>query len=337
MPPHETDQLLQAATEAVALASQVTRSVQQKLDRVRSITKDDASPVTVGDFAAQAVVAHHLTQKLGSIVLVGEESSSFLREPEHSAHLEAALDAAQLVWPDATRDTFLEAIDLGTQEPNSASGFWTLDPIDGTKGFLRGQHYAIALAFIEGQGPTVAAMATPNLSADLQAPLNNPDPIGTVFAARTGRGVTQATTGAEPGQLRDRREDSPRSLRVCASSEKAHNSSSKTDQIATNAANKARLENVEHVKLDSQAKYAVVARGQADAYLRLPRKQGYVERIWDHAAGALIAQEAGCAITDIAGKKLDFSYGRGLEQNEGIVCAPPMMHELLLQSIASLP
>ena len=92
----------------------------------------------------------------------------------------------------------------------------------------------------------------------------------------------------------------------------------------------------EPARLDSQAKYAVTARGQADAYLRLPTRKDYVERIWDHAAGSLVAAEAGCFVTDIFGHALDFSRGRGLERNRGVVCAPPRVHGLMIGAIETL-
>ncbi|MEM9662703.1 MAG: inositol monophosphatase family protein, partial [Planctomycetota bacterium] len=60
------------------------------------------------------------------------------------------------------------------------------------------------------------------------------------------------------------------------------------------------------------------------------------ERIWDHAAGALIAAESGCAVTDIFGNQLDFGQGRGLEKNKGIVCAPPRVHGLMIGAIEAL-
>jgi 3'(2'), 5'-bisphosphate nucleotidase len=90
------------------------------------------------------------------------------------------------------------------------------------------------------------------------------------------------------------------------------------------------------VQLDSQAKYAVVARRQADAYLRMPTRPGYVERIWDHAAGWLIAREAGARVTDIRGAELDFGRGRGLEANTGVIAAEPALHARLLHAIAEL-
>ena len=86
-------------------------------------------------------------------------------------------------------------------------------------------------------------------------------------------------------------------------------------------------------RLDSQCKYAVVARGQADAYLRLPTRADYVENIWDHAAGMLVAQEAGAEITDIDGRPLDFSCGKGLSRNRGIICASPPFHARIVEAI----
>src|SRR5690349_14174368 len=141
--------LLEAAKHAVAAASLVCRAVQRDMAAVRAIVKDDRSPVTIADFGAQAVVGHILGERLGRpITMVGEETSAFLRNPENSAQLAATLAAVQEVWPEATEDSLLDAIDLGAGDTHHA-GFWTLDPIDGTKGFLRGEQYAVSLAFIE--------------------------------------------------------------------------------------------------------------------------------------------------------------------------------------------
>src|SRR5262249_5167960 len=157
-------------------ASEVCRAVQHDLERVRAITKDDRSPVTVADFASQAVVAHYLTSALGPIRLVAEESSSFLRDPAHGVHLAAALEAARLVWREATPASLLDAIDTGNSEAlrrkgdgagagGESTGFWTLDPIDGTKGFLRGHQYSVCLAYIDRGEPVLGILGCPNLPA----------------------------------------------------------------------------------------------------------------------------------------------------------------------------
>ncbi len=334
--------MLEAAREAVVLASGVCRQVQAALEQVRAITKDDKSPVTVADYASQAIVAHHLSERLsarmGRVQLVGEEASGFLREAEHAPHLSAVLAAVRDAWPSADEGAVLDAIDAGGADAHQ-HGFWTLDPIDGTKGFLRNQQYAVALAYVEGGVPVVGVLGCPNLPRDLSEPMDVPDPEGCLYFTIRGQGVYESSAGdATAEAVRITRLDHGAGEEICitGSVESAHTNLSDEDRMLQWLRDARGEEIGETVRLDSQCKYAVVARGQADAYLRLPTKKGYVERIWDHAAGALIAAEAGAAVTDIHGSPLDFSRGRGLEKNRGVVCAPPRLHGLLLAAIAEL-
>ena len=89
--------------------------------------------------------------------------------------------------------------------------------------------------------------------------------------------------------------------------------------------------------MDSQAKYGVVARGEAGLYLRVPSSSEphYREKIWDHAAGAIIAEEAGGRVTDIFGAPLDFSSGIRLERNSGVVVTNGRLHDIILQALRS--
>lgn len=335
MPNHAT--LLDAATAAVAEACTVCRAVQKALEKVKAITKDDNSPVTVADYASQAVIAHRLRAALGDIVLVGEESSATLRQDSHTPHREAALAAVREVWPGASEKDMLDAIDAGAADTNHQA-FWTLDPVDGTKGFLRGQQYAIALAYIERGIPVVGILGCPNLPRDFSLPLDQADEHGSIYRAILGEGVDELPAAAIPGEPRpaplhikrlDHAEGEP--ITVCESVESGHSKQDDTARVLDLLGQRG-----EPVRIDSQCKYAVVGRGQADAYLRLPTRKSYVERIWDHAAGSLVATEAGCFVTDIHGRALDFTHGRGLEQNKGIVCAPPRIHGLLIGAIEKL-
>jgi HAL2 family 3'(2'),5'-bisphosphate nucleotidase len=326
---------IEIARTAVAQACSVCRQVQGALDEVRSITKDDRSPVTVADFASQAIIGRRLREALGdNVVLVAEETSHFLRERDHDAHLDAVVAAVREVWDDASADDVLDWIDVGAGDTHH-SGFWTLDPIDGTKGFLRGQQYAVALAYVENGEPTVGALGCPNLSLDFSAPFDERDAGGCLYFAVRGEGLFEVPAnepGAEPVHIRRLDHEEGEAISVCMSVEKAHSSTSDTDRVLERVA-AGGIPTGEPARLDSQAKYAVVGRGQADAYLRLPAKKGYVERIWDHAAGSLIATEGGSFVTDIHGRALDFSHGRGLEKNIGIVCAPPRVHGALIEAI----
>ena len=75
----------------------------------------------------------------------------------------------------------------------------------------------------------------------------------------------------------------------------------------------------------------VVSRGGADAYLRLPTKKDYREKIWDHAAGALVATEAGALVCDVAGRPLDFGCGRELSENRGVLAGHPEIVRRLVE------
>jgi len=330
---------LAAATAAVAAACRVTRAVQANMGAIASIIKDDQSPVTIADYASQAVVCHVLRERLnGPLHVVGEETSSYLRNPEHAAHLRATLEAAREVWPEASEASLLEAIDLGAGDADHPA-FWTLDPIDGTKGFVRGQQYAVSLAYLERGEPVIGVLGCPNLPADFTKPLSRPDRHGTLYSCLRGQGVWEVACDRAdaPGEraariqrpVHDTGEDG---VQVCASVDESHTHMGKVEAIMDRLEERGRP-CAEPLRLDSQAKYAVVARGQADVYLRLPTKKDYVELIWDHAGGALIASEAGVAVTDVDGRSLDFARGRRLSGNRGVVAAPAWIHGQVLEAI----
>lgn len=329
--------MLDHALEAVGRAGVVCRFVQRRLDDVRAMTKNDASPVTIADYASQAVVARHLRDSgvlLGG--MVAEESAAFLKHADHSAHLAACVGALRHsgVWPDATPDDVIDAVELGAADPavlNSNPGGWTLDPIDGTKGFLRGEQYCVSLAHIARGQVALGALCCPNLNPESATAISA---TGSVYSAIRTRGAklhheTDKALIEFDVERVPLAPDHP--ARLAQSVETSH---TRKDTAAEVMALAGPVGNP--VNMDSQCKYALLARGDADVYLRLPSKRTYVERIWDHAAGSLLAQEAGCIVTDIRGRPLDFSRGRGLESNEGILGAPPDLHARLLKAIEAI-
>ncbi len=322
--------LLATARTAVAEAMGVARVIQGRIKESPGLVKSDRSPVTVADFAVQALICLRLSAAPGEFLLVGEESAGLLRSEAGAAVREAVTTAVRIVWSEITPDQVLTAIDAGTHDATGPA-YWTLDPIDGTKGFLRGGQYAISLAFIEHAEVTVGVMGCPNLSPDFDRSFDDPDPVGLLYYAKRAGGAWVSTPNdpADSTAVRCGTNEGP--IRVCESVESGH---SKQDHAARviaalgGAGTSARL--------DSQCKYAVVARGQADAYLRLPTRADYIENIWDHAAGMLVAAEAGAEITDIDGRPLDFSRGTGLSRNRGILCASPRFHARILEAIRAV-
>lgn len=308
--PSPLHELRQPAVDAVVAASRVCQAVQARLVAGSTLQKGDKSPVTVADFASQAIVSHLLGQHFPEIPLVGEEDAAGLRE--NAEMREKVVSAVRSVLPEISAAAVLAAIDRGTHEGGARGRFWVLDPIDGTKGFLRLDQYAVALALVEDGVPVLGVLGCPNLPVQADAPEGE---RGCIFVGQPGQGATVQTLD----EGRERPVSVQRGLplseaRFCESVEKAHSNQSHSALVAEKLGITA-----EPYRIDSQCKYAAVSRGDAAVYLRLPTKPGYVEKIWDHAAGQAVAQAAGATVTDATGEPLDFSLGRRLERNKGVI------------------
>ena len=88
--------------------------------------------------------------------------------------------------------------------------------------------------------------------------------------------------------------------------------------------------------MDSQCKYAAIARGDAEIYLRLPVSDTYEEKIWDHAAGMIAVEEAGGRVTDIYGNDLDFSKGKTLSGNKGVIATNGKFHDEVVKVVGEV-
>jgi len=334
---------VQFALQAVEQACRLVRQVQAELAS-QALTKDDRSPVTVADFAAQALVAQRLEQMLPGEALVAEENSQALQAPTGQAAptgqdtLRRVSGYVQQFISGATRQQVCAWIDLGAGLPEGR--FWVLDPIDGTKGFLRGGQYAVALALVEQGQVQLGVLGCPALQAGCKQDANG---AGSLVAAQRSRGTWCAAlrggfasgvfNAAEFTRLHVSEQRRPEQARLLRSYEAAHTNTGKIDSLVQRLAIQA-----EPVRLDSQAKYAILAAGCGEAMLRLPPDDnpGYREKIWDQAAGALVVEEAGGSISDIHGRALDFTAGRALQRNRGVLASNGFLHAALLDALAAL-
>ncbi|MCP4606970.1 MAG: 3'(2'),5'-bisphosphate nucleotidase [Proteobacteria bacterium] len=316
---------LEIAVQAVREASALCRSVQSSI-APDALEKKDRSPVTIADFGSQALVCRALSNAFPLDPIIAEEDSSALRNEDNREVFDKLINEMKRHCPGVEPEEICAWIDRGRAD-KYCERFWTLDPIDGTKGFLRGDQYAVALALIVEGELAVAALACPNLPAKGSA--NQ----GAVFSAIRGRGayaeLLEAGEDPEPIRVSDVTDTSE--IRFCESVEAAHSSHSDSARIAERLGIVAAP-----VRIDSQAKYAVVARGEGDAYLRLPKSVDYQEKIWDHAGGALIVAEAGGIVTDIKGRPLDFTHGRTLKKNQGVIVSNGKVHDPILDAIQEL-
>jgi 3'(2'), 5'-bisphosphate nucleotidase len=317
----------QFAFHAVRQAAQLVRQIQ--VETISSaLTKDDRSPVTVADFASQALVGRLVNESFPDDPLVGEEDSSVLQQPASEQSLQQVTQYVSRSYPQATTEKVCEWIDRGAGEP--AARFWTLDPIDGTKGFLRGDQYAVALALIEDGQVQVGALGCPNLKG------GSKQDAGLLMIAARGEGAWIGPINGEAKDFHQSRVSplaDPVKARMLRSFETGHTNVSQVDLIAAQLGVQA-----EPVRLDSQAKYVLLAVGKGELYLRLlsPRQPNYREKIWDQAAGSLIVEESGGRVSDLFGEPLDFTAGRTLLNNRGILASNGHLHEQALQTLQAV-
>ena len=308
-----------AAIEAVRAASELCTAAQGRLAAGDTLTKGDDSPVTVADFAAQAVVCANLTERLGALDLVGEEDSSDLRDRTALREGVVELVGAQR-GAEVSTEAVLDWISVGNSD-GSGDRYWTLDPIDGTKGFLRGDQYAIALALIEHGEVVLGVLGCPNLP--------NPDGSrGAIFVAAGGSCEVYYPTSDLPIPAIVAAPTSLAEARVCESVESGHSNHDQSARITERLGIRA-----EPYRIDSQCKYGAVARGDASIYLRLPTRADYREKIWDHAAGKFVVEQAGGRVTDVDGLPLDFSHGRLLAHNRGVIATDGRFHDEVVAAV----
>lgn len=316
---------LETALNAVGKASMLCQDAQKDFVNPGTVEKQDRSPVTIADFGSQAVINLALIKAFPNDPVIGEEDSAILKENKELC--QKVMNLVRKQSGDVSETQVLEAIDAEPIDKDFTRRFWTVDPIDGTKGFLRGEQYAVALALVENGRPVLGVLGCPNFPAD-----NGKK--GCILYGLKGQGSFMYSSDALKSfdtiekKISVARDSSAENARFCESFEKAHASHDVHAQICKIVGIKA-----SPFRMDSQAKYAAVASGKASVYLRLPRVKGYKEKIWDHAAGVIIVEEAGGRVTDFNGSALDFSAGISLLNNTGILATNSHLHEDVLKAI----
>jgi 3'(2'), 5'-bisphosphate nucleotidase len=318
------------AIRAMIMASAFCQKLGKDLVGRKSLLKSDRSPVTIADYGSQAIICKFIKETFPRDTIVAEEDSKELRKPVHSKALEQVTYYMNEFIPDSSPEAVCSWIDFSSQVVTDR--FWALDPIDGTKGFLRGDQYAIALALIENGQTELGILACPNLYVNKDHPHGKK---GCLFLALRGKGSVQMDIdGGQRQALSVSKVKDPSEAIITESVEPDH-----ADHLFhQRLAQKLKISKPP-LQMDSQAKYGIVARGEATIYLRVPSpsEPGYKEKVWDHAAGSIIAEEAGGRVTDVFGHPLDFSCGIRMEKNYGVVVTNGILHNIILKVLQPLP
>lgn len=349
------------ATQAVRKASLLTKRIQSEVIAHRdstTITKSDNSPVTVGDYAAQTIIINAIKANFPNDKIVGEESSEGLKDAFVSEILREikendkvfeekfadGQDENLLVTKDYPLKTIQDVrtiIDCGSSEGGDKGRIWCLDPIDGTKGFLRGEQFAVCLALMIDGATQLGVIGCPNLSLQQYGgkDVKGHEPFGYLFRAVKGEGTSFAPAAMVKSEATDswqsihvRNLKSTEEMISLEGVEKSHSAHDEQSII------KERLGIRKSIHLDSQVKYCMLALGLGDVYLRLPIKLDYQEKIWDHAAGNVIVEEAGGIHTDaLENVPLNFGHGRTLT-TKGVIasCGPAPLHNLVVSTSSEI-
>ena len=225
-------------------------------------TKIDESPVTICDRAAEHIILEFLKQAAPGVPVIAEEEVAAGRIPAHD-------------------DTY-----------------FLVDPLDGTKEFIRGgDDYTVNIGLIVGGAPRLGVVYQPA--------------VDKLWAGLVGEGAFVEESG-------ERRRINSRSLgdTRAAVASKSHYTQSTADYLAQ------AIGLCEHVSIGSSLKFCIVAEGRADIYPRLsPTSE------WDTAAGHAVLLAAGGRVDGPDGKPL--AYGKRAFLNRGFCAtagweAPPI-------------
>jgi len=321
---------IQIAIESVLKAGELCQQVQAEMVSSDAIQKSDRSPVTIADYGSQALVCKAIADAFPNDSVVAEENSQSLKQNTHLLERVTNYVSRYLSEDTQQKDNISDRdvcnwIDRGSGEIGDC--FWTLDPIDGTKGFLRQDQYAIALAWIVDGQVQLGVLGCPNLPHQLDDANSE---RGCLFVAVRGEGTSIYTL---KGKLITAVRVSDKASRLAESFESMHGDSTTHIKIAK----KLGLQKPP-IQIDSQAKYGIVARGDASLYIRLPNPSypDYRECIWDHAAGQIVVEEAGGKVTDANGKPLNFLSGRRMQDNRGVVATNGSLHNEVLSVLSTM-
>jgi 3'(2'), 5'-bisphosphate nucleotidase len=262
--------------------------------------------------------------------LVGEEDSATLRTMQDGSSLDQVTSFVSKYTDQATPLSVCDWIDHGSADP--AERYWTLDPIDGTKGFLRGGQFAVALALVEDGEVQIGVLGCPNLENGYTQKIGG---RGSVIVAARGQGTWETSLAKTQDfkSLQVSETGDPAQARLLRSFESAHTNETQMQALVDYLGLKPTP-----VLMDSQAKYSILAAGHGDLLFRLlsPHQPDYREKIWDQAAGSLVVEEAGGKVSDLDGKALDFTVGRTLAKNRGVLASNLRLHDAALAAIEKI-
>ena len=317
---------LETAKTIARMAAGICQNIQEEL--VDPSQKAGREPVTIADYASQALIGHALAENFPEDAVLSEErSEEFMLLLNNEQRLLVQRFVTDALGGYVFEEQICAWLDFGKQKESARK--WIIDPIDGTKGFLAGLHYCVAISLIIDDEPVLGVLASPGFYSNEDAP---PDDLGALTYAYQGAGAyTEALAGGPREPIQVSRVIDPSEATMLTSRASGHTDMTFFDDVEKYLH---RDVNSPSRGLDSQDKHAMVAMGLGDVYLRIVPEPDFREKLWDHAAGYVIAMEAGGRVSDIHGKPIDWSAGTRMDNNRGVLITNRFLHDSVLKAIA---
>ncbi|MFW5691524.1 MAG: inositol monophosphatase family protein [Chloroflexota bacterium] len=308
--------------EALRQAARLCRIVQQQ-HVVRS-EKAGHEPVTIADYGSQAILCRAIQQLYPDDAVMSEENGRQFIDLLSDEQRAVICDLiGHVIGTPVTEAQVTDWLDFG--KGRETARMWVIDPIDGTKGFLAERHYVNAVGVLVDRQPVTGLLAAPAYPGSYRG--------GALLHAIDGAAYIESLAdSSDRRRIHVSQRTQVNTLRALESVEKGHSGLARLARVRQIVGMDDRLVD----QADSMEKYGRVAAGDAEVYMRLPRKGSTrPHNIWDHAPGAAIVTAAGGRITDVDGSPLDYSSGTSLN-NYGVIASNGAQHDAIIQGVQQL-
>lgn len=288
---------LSLAVNLVKKASEITEWFKEKGSE--TFIKRDHSPVTLADFSVQVYILSQLKELYPKDQVIAEENESDLITKKSEKSINECFKELDI-------EEISDIKSILSYQGQSSERQWAVDPIDGTKGFMKGLTYAIGITLLVDSKPMMCAISIPNYNKEGQA----------IFIAESGQGAKVSYQNNNFELIHVSRQDNIKNARLCQS---LHYDLPWVTQFADKIGIQHRLQ------IDSMAKFCMVADGSYDLYVK--PLMGYHVATWDYSQGDLLVREAGGKVTDLDEERLIFKNEKCKLRAPGIITSNGILHD----------
>ena len=296
---------LSLAVSLARKASEITEWFRTK--HSSSFIKKDDSPVTLADFASQIFIISEIRKKFPEDQIIAEEESSNFLNSNAKDLLKRCYKSLRINIEKSLKES------LDYRGPNS-NRQWTVDPIDGTKGFQKNLAYAIGIGLMVQFEPMVSAIGVPNYKNTSLS----------IFSAEKNKGAKVSHGDQNFTKIRVSEIKELKTSRMCYS---LHYNKPWVLDFAQS------LGITNFIAMDSMAKLCMVAEGSAEIYVKPMNIQRSFT--WDFLPGELLVKEAGGVITDINGNLIKYKNDKCKVTAPGLIASNGINHEDLIVALKS--